>query len=52
MIDRFVQWHKDRMNCVANYFELSTYHHRVSHLQNVQYSLFFFLYLHRPFWNS
>lgn len=25
MIDRFVQWHKDRMNCVANYFELSAY---------------------------
>ena len=22
---RLIQWHKDRMNCVANHFELSAY---------------------------
>ena len=25
MIDRFVQWHKDRMNCAADYIGLSAY---------------------------
>ena len=25
MIEKLIQWHKDRLNCVANYWDLSAY---------------------------